>query len=84
MKTKASAFDKKFDDGESVITDLDLSKARRPIVNLGGGKILLPTNVSRLGKIAARAKKRLQEENFTLDDILGQLDEERKKYNKEL
>lgn len=30
MKTKASDFDKKFDHGESVIADLDLSKARRP------------------------------------------------------
>lgn len=32
MKTKASDFDKKFDDGKSVIADLDLSKARRPAV----------------------------------------------------
>lgn len=30
MKTKASEFDKKFDDGEDVIANLDLSKARRP------------------------------------------------------
>jgi hypothetical protein len=30
MKTKATNFDKKFDDGESVIEHLDLSKARRP------------------------------------------------------
>jgi hypothetical protein len=30
MKTKASEFDRKFDDGDSVIADLDLSKARRP------------------------------------------------------
>ena len=30
MKTTASDFDKKFDDGESIIQDLDLSKARRP------------------------------------------------------
>ena len=30
MKTKASDFDKKFDDGESVITELDLAKARHP------------------------------------------------------
>ncbi|MBI5842682.1 MAG: CopG family transcriptional regulator [Chloroflexi bacterium] len=30
MKTKASNFDKKFDDGESIIEHLDLSKARRP------------------------------------------------------
>lgn len=29
MKTKASDFDKQFDDGESVVADLDLSKARR-------------------------------------------------------
>ena len=30
MKTKASSFDKKFDDGKSVIEHLDLSKARHP------------------------------------------------------
>ncbi|MCK6583425.1 MAG: CopG family transcriptional regulator [Anaerolineales bacterium] len=30
MKTKASNFDKKFDEGKSVIEHLDLSKARRP------------------------------------------------------
>jgi hypothetical protein len=30
MKTKASDFDKKFDDGENVVGNLDLSKARRP------------------------------------------------------
>lgn len=30
MKTKASDFDQKFDDGESVMTDLDLAKTRRP------------------------------------------------------
>lgn len=30
MKTKASDFDKKFDDGEDVIAQLDLSKTRRP------------------------------------------------------
>jgi hypothetical protein len=30
MNTKASNFDEKFDDGESIIEYLDLSKARRP------------------------------------------------------
>jgi hypothetical protein len=30
MKAKASDFDKKFDDGDSVIEDLDLSQAHRP------------------------------------------------------
>jgi len=30
MKTKATSFDKKFGDGDSVIENLDLSKARRP------------------------------------------------------
>ena len=30
MSTKASEFDQKFDDGESVVEYLDLSKARRP------------------------------------------------------
>jgi hypothetical protein len=30
MKTKASNFDKKFDQGDSIIEHLDLLKARRP------------------------------------------------------
>ena len=30
MKTKTDEFEKKFDNGESVIGDLDLSRARRP------------------------------------------------------
>jgi hypothetical protein len=30
MKAKATDFDKKFDDGDSVIDELDLSQARRP------------------------------------------------------
>lgn len=30
MKTKASEFDKKFDDGEDITTSLDLTRARRP------------------------------------------------------
>jgi hypothetical protein len=30
MKTKASDFDEKFDEDESIIEHLDLSKARRP------------------------------------------------------
>jgi len=30
MKTKAANFDQQFDDGESIIEHLDLSKARRP------------------------------------------------------
>jgi hypothetical protein len=30
MKTKATSFDNKFDDGKSIIEHLDLSKARRP------------------------------------------------------
>ncbi len=30
MKTKASDFDKKFDDGESVIDQTEVGKARRP------------------------------------------------------
>lgn len=53
------------------------------IIDLGEGKILLTTRVSRLGKITARVEKRLQEENVTLDDLLEQLDEERKIYNRE-
>ncbi len=30
MKTKACDFDKKFDDGEDITSDLDLDNARRP------------------------------------------------------
>ncbi|MEW5942044.1 MAG: CopG family transcriptional regulator [Chloroflexota bacterium] len=30
MKKKASNFDKKFDEGKSILDQLDLSKARRP------------------------------------------------------
>ncbi len=30
MKTKASDFDKKFDEGENILAHLDLSKAKRP------------------------------------------------------
>ncbi|HMS00168.1 MAG: hypothetical protein JNJ96_04640 [Anaerolineales bacterium] len=30
MKTKASNFDKEFDEGDSIIEHLDLSKSRRP------------------------------------------------------
>ena len=30
MKTKASDFDKKFDDGENILAHLDLSKAKHP------------------------------------------------------
>ncbi|MHB8779537.1 MAG: type II toxin-antitoxin system BrnA family antitoxin [Anaerolineales bacterium] len=30
MKTKASNFDKKFDDGKNIIEHLDIPKARRP------------------------------------------------------
>lgn len=53
------------------------------LIDLGEGKILLTTKPSRLGKITARIEKRLKEENVTLDDILGQLNEERKIYNQE-
>ena len=53
------------------------------VIDLGEGKILLTTNVSRLSKITARIEKRLKAENVTLDDILAQLDEERKVYNRE-
>lgn len=53
------------------------------VIDLGEGKILLTTKSSRLSKITARIEKRLKEENVTLDDIPGQLDEERKIYNRE-
>jgi len=53
------------------------------IIDLGEGKILLSVKPSRLGKITARIEKRLKRDNVTLEDILGQLDEERKAYNRE-
>ena len=51
MKTKASDFDKKFDDGESIIEHLDLSQARHPAeeqkrINLPAeGTVLLAPDV---------------------------------------
>lgn len=53
------------------------------VIDLGGGKILLSMKPSKLGRIAARIEKRLSEENISLDDLFGQLDEERKIYNRE-
>jgi len=53
------------------------------VIDLGAGKILLTTKPSRLSKITARIEKRLKAENVALDDILEQLDEERKIYNRE-
>ena len=53
------------------------------VIDLGEGKILLTTKASQLSKIAAGIEKKLKEENVTLDDILEQLDEERKIYNRE-
>ena len=53
------------------------------IVDLGEGKILLSTKPSKLGKITSRIEKRLKRDNVELDDILTQLDEERKAYNRE-
>ena len=53
------------------------------LIDLGGGKILLTTKPSRLSKIVARIENNLQEENVTLDELLEQLDEERKTYNRE-
>jgi AbrB family looped-hinge helix DNA binding protein len=53
------------------------------LIDLGEGKILLTTKPSRLSKITARVAKNLQEKNVGLDEILEQLDEERKIYNRE-
>jgi len=36
-----------------------------------------------LGKITARIERKLKEDNVKLDDLLEQLDEERKTYNRE-
>lgn len=53
------------------------------VIDLGGGKMLLTTKASRLSKITAQIEKNLKEEDVTLDDLLEQLDEERKIYNRE-
>lgn len=53
------------------------------LIDLGEGKILLTTKASRLSKIIARIEKKLAAENVTLDDVLAQLDEARKLYNRE-
>lgn len=53
------------------------------VIDLGEGKILLTMKASRLSKITARIEENLKEENVTLDDVLEQLDEERKIYNRE-
>ncbi len=53
------------------------------LIDLGGGKILLTTKPSRLNKIATRMEKNLRKDNVTLNDLLTQLDEERKTYNRE-
>jgi len=53
------------------------------LIDLGEGKILLTTRASRLSKITARIEKKLKAENVTLDDVLEQLNEERKIYNRE-
>ena len=53
------------------------------VIDLGAGKILLTTKPSRLSKITAQIEKQLKEDNVTLDEILEQLDEERKIYNRE-
>jgi bifunctional DNA-binding transcriptional regulator/antitoxin component of YhaV-PrlF toxin-antitoxin module len=53
------------------------------IIDLGEGKILLTAKASQLNKISARIEKKLKEDNVKFDDILGQLDEERKNYNRE-
>lgn len=53
------------------------------VIDLGDGKFLLTTKASQLSKITARVEKKLKEENVKLDDLLEQLDEERKIYNRE-
>ncbi|MEP7137006.1 MAG: AbrB/MazE/SpoVT family DNA-binding domain-containing protein [Chloroflexota bacterium] len=53
------------------------------LIDLGGGKILLTTKPSRLNKITTRMEKNFREDNVTLDDLLTQLDKERKTYNRE-
>jgi bifunctional DNA-binding transcriptional regulator/antitoxin component of YhaV-PrlF toxin-antitoxin module len=53
------------------------------IIDLGDGKMLLTTKASRLNQITARIEENLNEENVTFDNVLEQLDEERKIYNRE-
>ena len=53
------------------------------VIDLGGGSILLKPIVSEVDKLSRRIAKRLKEENVTLDDLLEQLDEERKRYYQE-
>ena len=53
------------------------------VIDLGEGSILLKPMVSEVNKISRQIAKRLKEENVTLDDLLQQLDEERKIYYQE-
>ncbi|MBX3036000.1 MAG: hypothetical protein KF758_03720 [Anaerolineales bacterium] len=55
MNTKASKFDEKFDDGESIIKYLDLSKARRPAEEQK--RINLDIPVWMIAKLDREAKK---------------------------
>jgi AbrB family looped-hinge helix DNA binding protein len=53
------------------------------VIDLGEGTILLKPMVSQINKLSRQIATRLKEENVTLDDLLQQLDEERKTYYKE-
>jgi AbrB family looped-hinge helix DNA binding protein len=53
------------------------------VIDLGEGSILLKPMVSEVNKLSRQMAKRLKEENVTLDDLLQQLDKERKNYYQE-
>jgi len=58
---KAKSFDQKFEEGKSVIDDLDLSKACRPLQELKQVKIDLPVwMIMSLEKEASRTDETLQ------------------------
>lgn len=53
------------------------------VIDLGKGSILLRPMMSEVNRLSRQIAKRLKEENVTLDDLLQQLDEERKTYYQE-
>ena len=53
------------------------------VIDLGEGSILLKPMVSEVNRLSRQMAKRLKEENVTLDDLLQQLDKERKNYYQE-
>jgi len=54
------------------------------LIDVGDGSLFLVPKESKVMQSADRVAKMLKEANVTLDDLLETLDEERKKYYKEL